>query len=72
MFIRIQDKIFAKSAIEAITLETTTVGRGRPEDERAWYINVECKETHHRIEYPSRDARSKALDEIWAELQKGA
>ena len=72
MFIRVQDNIFAKSAIEAITTETAAVGRGRPEDERAWFILIECREARHRIEYPSRDARAKALDEIWEELQKGA
>ena len=71
MFIKLQEHIIAVRSIQAIYPRTDTVGKGKPEDERAWYIVVECTTGREfTIPYDSRANRDKILKYVWMVLSE--
>lgn len=65
MFIKLKEHIIALDSIQAMYPKTDTVGRGRIEDERAWYIIVDCHNHSYSIAYESREERDRILRLTW-------
>ena len=68
MFIKIQNTILSKQSIVTIKPITSSIGRGRPEDERAWYIEVIQYENTERFEFNSRAERDAEIERLWHKL----
>lgn len=70
MFIRIQNTIISKQSIITIKPITSSVGRGRPEDEREWYIDIIQYDHEERFQFNSRAERDKEIERLWDKLTK--
>ena len=65
MFIRIQNTIISKQSIITIKPITSSVGKGRPEDEREWYVNVIQYDNEERFQFTSRKERDAEIERLW-------
>ena len=65
MFIRIQNTIISKQSIITIKPITSSVGKGRLEDEREWYVNVIQYDNEERFQFNSRKERDAEIERLW-------
>lgn len=64
-FIRIQNTVLAVDAIISIEQEVSTVGKGRPEDERGWALCVKTATDHFYFRYNSRKEMEADFESLW-------
>ena len=68
-FIKVQNTIIAVDAIISIKQVVTSVGKGRPEDERHWNLYVITAEERFSFDFKSRKEMEDEFESLWHYLE---